>query len=415
MRAMKYENLIGLRYTRARRTSQFVVFLSIVSMAGVALAVAALIVVLSVVNGFEHEFRRGILGATPHVQATGYDGTIPDWKAVAAHANLLTGVKAVAPYVSGQGLISMGTKVQGAVLRGIDPALESRASDLARQIKDGKLEDLKPGSMGLVLGSELARNLGVKVGDRVALVIPDANSTSEQAMPRMKPARVVATFSVGMYDFDNGLALVHIDDMRSIFRLGDRVSGVRIQLEDPMLAPLVAEELAQRQLDLFITDWTRGNANLFHAVRTSKRMVVLVVSLLIVVAAFNIVTSLVMAVTDKRSDIAILRTLGATPGAIMRIFAVQGVTIGVVGTVIGTVLGILIALQVPTIVQWAERTFGFKAIDAEIYRIAELPSQLQWGDVLVTAGVALVVSALATLYPSLRAARVKPAAALRHD
>ncbi len=412
---MKYENLIGLRYTRARRTSQFVVFLSIVSMAGVALAVAALIVVLSVVNGFEHEFRRGILGATPHVQATGYDGTIPDWKAVAAHANLLTGVKAVAPYVSGQGLISMGTKVQGAVLRGIDPALESRASDLARQIKDGKLEDLKPGSMGLVLGSELARNLGVKVGDRVALVIPDANSTSEQAMPRMKPARVVATFSVGMYDFDNGLALVHIDDMRSIFRLGDRVSGVRIQLEDPMLAPLVAEELAQRQLDLFITDWTRGNANLFHAVRTSKRMVVLVVSLLIVVAAFNIVTSLVMAVTDKRSDIAILRTLGATPGAIMRIFAVQGVTIGVVGTVIGTVLGILIALQVPTIVQWAERTFGFKAIDAEIYRIAELPSQLQWGDVLVTAGVALVVSALATLYPSLRAARVKPAAALRHD
>jgi lipoprotein-releasing system permease protein len=231
----------------------------------------------------------------------------------------------------------------------------------------------------------------------------------------MKPARVVATFSVGMYDFDNGLALVHIDDMRSIFRLGDRVSGVRIQLEDPMLAPLVAEELAQRQLDLFITDWTRGNANLFHAVRTSKRMVVLVVSLLIVVAAFNIVTSLVMAVTDKRSDIAILRTLGATPGAIMRIFAVQGVTIGVVGTVIGTVLGVLIALQVPTLVQWAERTFGFKAIDAEIYRIAELPSQLQWGDVLVTAGVALVLSALATLYPSLRAARVKPAAALRHD
>jgi lipoprotein-releasing system permease protein len=412
---MKYENLIGLRYTRARRTSQFVVFLSIVSMAGVALAVAALIVVLSVVNGFEHEFRRGILGATPHVQATGYDGTITDWKAIAAHANLLTGVKAVAPYVSGQGLISMGAKVQGAVLRGIDPALESRASDLARQIQDGKLEDLKPGSMGLVLGSELARNLGVKVGDRVALVIPDANSTSEQAMPRMKPARVVATFSVGMYDFDNGLALVHIDDMRSIFRLGDRVSGVRIQLEDPMLAPLVAEELAQRQLDLFITDWTRGNANLFHAVRTSKRMVVLVVSLLIVVAAFNIVTSLVMAVTDKRSDIAILRTLGATPGAIMRIFAVQGVTIGVVGTVIGTVLGVLIALQVPTLVQWAERTFGFKAIDAEIYRIAELPSQLQWGDVLVTAGVALVLSALATLYPSLRAARVKPAAALRHD
>jgi lipoprotein-releasing system permease protein len=411
---MKYESRIGLRYTRAKRASQFVVFLSVVSMAGVALAVAALIVVLSVVNGFEHEFRRGILGATPHVQATGFDGTLHDWKAVAAGAKLLPEVVAAAPYVSGQGLLSRGTQVQGAVLRGVDPALESRASDLVRQLRTGRIEDLQAGAMRLILGSELAKGLGVSIGDRVALVLPDPNA-ADGTMPRMKPAVVAGTFSVGMYDFDNALALAHIDDMRALFGLEDRVSGLRLQLANPMQAPAVAEALSEQQRDLFVTDWTRGNANLFHAVQTSKRMVVLVVSLLIVVAAFNIVTSLVMAVADKRSDIAILRTLGATPASILRIFATQGVTIGVVGTAIGTSLGVVIALQVPALARWVERTFGFKAIDAEIYRIAELPSRLQWGDVLITAGVALAVSALATIYPSLRAARIKPATALRHD
>lgn len=412
---MKYEFLIGLRYTRAKRSNQFVSFLSVVSMAGVTLGVAALIVVLSVVNGFEHEFRKGVLGATPHVQATGYDGTLTDWPRVAAAAKDVPGVVATAPYVHAQALISIGASVRGALLRGIDPALERRAVDLDHQMKAGRLDDLVPGSVGIILGTELAKGLGAKVGDRVMLIAPRSGAGGDGTLPRMKPARVVGIFGVGMYDYDNMLALMHIDDLRALYNFGSRVSGIRVQLADPMQADRVASELFRRQPDLLVTDWARGNANLFYAVQTSKRMVVLVVSLLIAIATFNIVASLVMAVTDKAAAIAILRTLGASPGGVMRIFMVQGALIGAVGTALGVLIGVVIALNVPALALWVEHTFGFKAISAEIYRIDQLPSRLEWTDVVLTATVALAMSLAATLYPSWRAARMKPAAALRYE
>lgn len=411
---MKYEFLVGLRYTRAKRASQFVSFLSVVSMAGVALGVAALIVVLSVVNGFEHEFRKGVLGATPHVQATGYDGTLEDWPRAAELARAIPGVSAVAPYIHAQAMLTIGASVRGALLRGIDPALERRAIDLDRQIKEGRLDDLAPGSLGIVLGAELAKGLGAKVGDRVMLIAPRSGS-GDGTLPRMKPARVVGLFAVGMYDYDNTLALMHIDDLRALYHFGERVSGIRVQLADPMQADRVGSELFRRHPDLLVTDWARGNANLFFAVQTSKRMVVLVVSLLIAIATFNIVASLVMAVTDKAPAIAILRTLGASPGGIMRIFMVQGALIGAVGTALGVVIGVVIALNVPAAALWVEHTFGFKAISAEIYRIDQLPSRLQWADVVLTSAVALAMSLAATIYPSWRAARLKPAEALRYE
>jgi lipoprotein-releasing system permease protein len=413
---MNVEWRLGLRYTRPRRSSRFVAFLSVISMAGVALGVAALVVVLSVVNGFEHEFRKGVLGATPHVQITGFGGALGGWREAAEAARAVPGVRSVTPFVQAQVLLSVGGKVKGAIIRGIDPALERAASDLDRQMQSGRLDDLRAGSMGILLGAELARGLDVRPGARLALIAPRGDGGSADGrLPLMRPAQLAGTFSVGMYDYDNMLALMHIDDLRALYRLGDRISGLRVQLDDPLRSVEVAGQLAERLPDQFVTEWTRSNANLFYAVHTSKRMVVLVVSLLIAIATFNIVASLVMAVTEKAAAIAILRTLGATPGAIMRVFMIQGALIGVIGTAIGVVVGVLIAWNVPALALWVEHTFGFKAISAEVYRIDNLPSRLQWDDVLLTAAVALSLSLLATLYPSWRAARTRPADALRYE
>ena len=413
---MNVEWRLGLRYTRPRRASRFVAFLSVISMAGVALGVAALVVVLSVVNGFEHEFRKGVLGATPHVQITGFGGALGGWREAAEAARAVPGVRSVTPFVQAQVLLSVGGKVKGAIIRGIDPALERAASDLDRQMQSGRLDDLRAGSMAILLGAELARGLDVRPGARLALIAPRGDGGSADGrLPLMRPAQLAGTFSVGMYDYDNMLALMHIDDLRALYRLGDRISGLRVQLDDPLRSVEVAGQLADRLPDLFVTEWTRSNANLFHAVHTSKRMVVLVVSLLIAIATFNIVASLVMAVTEKAAAIAILRTLGATPGTIMRVFMIQGALIGVIGTAIGVVVGVLIAWNVPALALWVEHTFGFKAISAEVYRIDNLPSRLQWDDVLLTAAVALSLSLLATLYPSWRAARTRPADALRYE
>ncbi|MBL8534936.1 MAG: lipoprotein-releasing ABC transporter permease subunit [Betaproteobacteria bacterium] len=412
---MRYEWLVGRRYTRPKRSSQFVAFLSVISMAGVALGVAALIVVLSVVNGFEHEFRKGVLGATPHVQVVGFGGALRNWESAAATAEAVPGVRATAPFVQAQVLLSAGGNVRGSIIRGIDPARERRAVDLDRQMKSGRLDDLASGSLRIILGSELAKGLGVKVGERVVLIAPRGDGGSDARLPLMKPAVVAGTFGVGMYDFDNMLALMHIDDLRTLYAMGQRVSGLRVQLDDPMQSTRVAAELGQRLPDYFVSEWTRGNANLFFAVQTSKRMVVLVVSLLIAIATFNIVASLVMAVTEKAPAIAILRTLGASPGGIMRIFMVQGAMIGLIGTAIGVLAGVAIAWNVPSLALWVEHAFGFKAISAEVYRIDQLPSRLQWGDVVYTAAVALLLSLAATVYPSWRAARLDPAAALRYE
>lgn len=412
---MKYELLVGLRYTRAERTNHFVSFLSLVSILGVALGVAALIVVLAVVNGFEHEFRKGVLGATPHVQVQSFDGPLEDWQQVAAVAERFPEVVASAPFINLQALLSNESNLRGVLLRGIDPQREDRAADLVRQIKAGKLDDLVPGERRIILGAELAKMLELSVGDRVMLVAPREAGEGAGALPRVTPLHVVGLFAVGLYDYDSALGIMHLDDLRELFGFGDRVSGVRLRLREPLDAPAVAAQLGGQLRQLAVTDWTRGNANLFHAVKTSKLMVVMVVSLLIAIATFNIVASLVMAVADKEADIAILRTLGASPGGIMRLFVVQGTTIGVIGTVAGVLVGVLLAWNVPRIAKGVEDLFGFKPISPEIYHISELPSRLLWGDVMLTACVALALSLLATLYPSWRAARLRPAEALRFE
>jgi lipoprotein-releasing system permease protein len=420
---MLYELLVGWRYTRATRRSHFVSFIALVSIAGVALGVAALVVVLSVVNGFEREFRKGILGAASHVQVSGPDGTLADWPAVARAAQAVPGVLAAAPFLNAQGLLSNDAEVQGVLLRGIDPVLEEKAAEIGQYLKgDARLGVLAAGQNGVILGVTLAEKLGVKVGDKVTLIAPrmgsNGGASAAQPLPRLAQLPVVALFGIGMHDFDSTLALMHLEDLRALFDAGDgleRVSGLRLRVEDPLNARIVAAQVGARLPQLAVTDWTRLNANLFHAVQTSKTMVVMVVSLLIAIAAFNIVASQVMAVTDKAGDIAILRTLGASPGGVQRIFMVQGALIGVVGTLIGLIVGVVIAQSVPAIARWVEKWLGFKPIAPEIYHIGELPSQLQWGDVMLTALVALVLCLLATIYPSRRAARLAPADALRYE
>jgi len=412
---MRYEFLVGLRYARAERTNHFVSFLSLVSMAGIALGVAALIVVLAVVNGFEREFRRGVLAGTPHVELTGSGGRLADWPAVATIAAATPGVRAVAPFAMAQGLLALDDKVRGVVLRGILPDAEDRAAGLGAQLRDGRLDGLVPGENAVILGTELARALGVKVGERVALLSPEGLAAANTPTPQMIPLRVAGLFSVGFYDFDISLAIMHLADVQALQRLGDDVSGLRVQLHEPLDARRIAFDLSRAMRDLSATDWTRGNQHLFHAVHTSRLMVVLVVSLLIAIATFNIVASLVMAVVDKQADIAVLRTLGASPGGVMRVFMVQGTVVGVMGTAIGVAIGVVLALNVPRLAGWVEAITGFQPINAEIYHISQLPSDLHAIDVVFTAVVALVLALLATLYPSWRAARSRPAEALRYE
>ncbi len=412
---MQYELLVGLRYARAERTNHFVSFLSLVSMAGIALGVAALIVVLSVVNGFEEEFRKGVLGATPHIQLSGYDGRLDRWEEVATAAAAIPGVIATAPFANAQALLAHDGKVRGVFLRGVVPVLEDRAANLAQQMRTGKIDALIPGEQRVILGTELAKALGVTIGDRVALVSPQDASPGGGSGPRLRAIEVAGTFSVGFYDYDTTLAVMHMADVQSLFNMGEAISGVRLKLVDPLQARAVGLEASQRLRNIAVTDWTRGNGHLFHAVKTSKLMVVLVVSLLIAIATFNIVASLVMLVTDKEADIAILRTLGASPGGIMRIFIIQGALIGVMGTAIGVMVGVVLSLNVAALALWIEEITGFKPIAAEIYHISQLPADLRLPDVFLTAAVALVLALLATLYPSYRASRSRPADALRYE
>lgn len=428
---MKFELLVGLRYVRAKRRNVsgggFVSFISFVSMAGIALGVAALIVVLSVMNGFQQELRSRILGVASHAQIGAFNGDLQNWQQYADVAKKLPEVLAAAPFVQQQAMLTMDQSVRGSVVRGIDPALEDKVADFAKYLcpkKDnasadmctGKLSDLKPGQFNVILGIELARALGVHVGDKVTLIAPSGLVTPAAVLPRLKQFTVVGVFEAGMFEFDSGLALVHMKDAQTLYQMGDGVTGVRLRLKDIFQAREVVDELS-RQLpsDTWVTDWTQSHANFFRAVAMEKTVMFIILSLIVAVAAFNIISALVMAVQDKRADIAILRTLGASPASIMKIFIIQGGLMGFIGLGLGVLGGVTLALNVTDIVPWIERTFGVHFLAKDVYYISDLPSQLMWGDVIGVVLVAFVLTLLATIYPSWRASRTNPAEALRYE
>ena len=413
---MRYELLVGLRYTRAKRRNRFIGINSLVSMIGIFVGVWALIVVLSVMNGFQKEVRTRILGVASHVEISSIDNRLPDWRSIAALAAQHPRVLAAAPFVQAQAMLSAGQAVRGALVRGILPEEEEKVADIGRHMRSGSLSDLRAGGFGIILGADLARGLGVLPGDKVALIAPQGLVTPAGVIPRLKQFTVVGSFEVGIVDADAGLALVHLRDAQTLYQLGEAVSGVRLRLDDLFAARSVARELMARlPQNVFASDWTRSHANFFRAVEIEKRVMFIILTLIILVAAINIISTLVVAVTDKQADIAILRTLGAAPGSVMQIFIVQGMVIGIVGTLIGAGLGIVTALNIDVIVPAIESAFNIKFLSKDVYLIPELPSDLQAGDVGSIVLMALGLSFFATLYPSWRAARVNPAEALRYE
>ena len=410
-----YELFIGLRYTRAKRRNNFISLISFIAIVGTALGVMTLIVVLSVMNGFQKEIRARMLGVTPHLQVIG-DGQLDDWKTVLKTVESHPEVRAATPYVNGQGMVSLGENVEGVMVRGILPDAEQKLTAIGDKMKKGALGDLRAGEFGIVLGVDLARSMGARVGDSVLLITPQGQFTPAGMLPRLKQFHVVGIFEIGMLPYDNALALIHLNDAQRLYRLGNAVSGISGSLHNLDLAPQVSFELSQSvPQDTFITDWTRQNASYFAVVAMEKKMMFIILSLIVLVAAINIVSTLVMAVTDKQADIAILRTLGASPKSIMQIFMVQGMLIGLVGVALGMFSGVLLALNISTIVPFIENLFGVHFLAKEFYYISELPSDLQKGDVLVVAGMSFLISLFATLYPSWRASKVQPAEALRYE
>jgi lipoprotein-releasing system permease protein len=383
---------------------------------GIALGIWALITVMSVMNGFEKEIRARILGAAAHIQVVSGGTPIDDWEALAAELKRHREVVAAAPFVNAQGLLSTGTAVRGVFVRGIVPEREDEVADFSQHMRSGRMADLRPGEFGIVLGIGIARALQLQVGDRVTLISPQGQVTPAGLLPRLKQFTVVGIFALDHNEFDSALALVNMQDAQVLYRMGESVSGVRLKIRDLDRAPQVARELAPLvPRGIYLQDWTQLNANYFRAVQIEKRMIFLILTLIIAVAAFNLVAMLVMVVTDKHPDIAILRTLGASPAAIMKVFIVQGVVIGLFGTVLGVVTGIATALNIDIVVPAIEHAFNFQILSREVYYISELPSDLHWLEVAWVAVMSFVLSLAATIYPSWRAARVNPAEALRYE
>ena len=415
---LPYELFIGLRYTRAKRKNHFISFISLTSMIGIALGVAALIVVLSVMNGFQSELRTRILGVASHIEITGANNQLGEWQALEKQVKADPQVIASAPYVMAQGMLSYGQAVQGALVRGVLPGYEDKVADLGKNMKAGKLSDLRAGEFGVVLGTDLAQLLGVSVGEKVVLMAPQGQFTPTGVVPRIKQFKVVGLFQIGMYEYDAGLALIHMDDAAKLYRMGDNVSGLRLKLNDLFDAPAEANKLSQNLNPsgaYYVTDWTQQHANFFKAVQLEKKVMFIILTLIVAVAAFNIVSTLVMAVTDKRADIAIMRTFGASPRSIMAIFMVQGALIGIIGTLIGAVVGVIIALNIDTIIPFIEHLFHVQFLAKDVYYISDLPSKLEWNDVITIIVMSFVLSLLATLYPSYKASTINPAEALRYE
>ena len=416
---LPYELLIGWRYTRSGRSGRrngFISFISGVSMLGIALGVAALIIVLSVMNGFQKEVRDRMLSVVPHVEIYAAGGAaLPDWRATAAQARHNPQVVGASPFVAAQALIARGDEMRGTIVRGISPADEATVTELGARLKDTVFAQLTPGSWGIALGAELARALGVKTGDKVTLVAPGGQLTPAGVVPRLKQFTLVGTFDTGHYEYDSGLALLHVEDAARLFRV-EGPTGVQLRLKDLHQAREVAQQLA-RELgpQVVVSDWTRTNRNWFAAVQLEKRLMFIILTLIVAVAAFNLVSTLVMTVTDKRADIAILRTLGASPRSVMGIFMVQGALSGVIGTFGGVALGLLIAFNVDVIVPAIERLLHVSFLPGSVYLISRMPSEPQSADIVPIVAISLLLAFVATLYPSWRASRVQPADALRYE
>ncbi|MGD2082685.1 MAG: lipoprotein-releasing ABC transporter permease subunit [Chromatiales bacterium] len=410
------ELFIGLRYTRAKRRNHFISFISLTSMLGIMLGITALITVLSVMNGFHKEVRERILGMASHATVFTWKDGIPDWREVMERVGEHPRVIGMAPFVEVQGMLVNGNDVSGALIRGILPEEEPAVSDVLDHLVYGQGVPLEAGRFRIILGKELAYALGAGPGDKVTLVTPQTTVTPAGTLPRLKRFTVTGVFEVGMGEYDRSVALIHMDDAARLLRMGDSVSGIRLRLDDLYEAPRVVGEIADWLPGRFrLSDWTMEHRNFFSALRIEKRMMGIILFLIVAVAAFNIVSTLVMVVTDKRSDIATLRTFGATSATIMGIFIVQGATIGVIGTLLGVAGGILLAVNVEPIVRVIEQLFGVHFLDPSIYYISELPSEVHWNDVWLIGASALVISLLATLYPARRAAATDPAEALRYE
>jgi lipoprotein-releasing system permease protein len=407
---------IGLRYTRAKRRTRFISFITLTSLLGVALGVTVLITVMSVMNGFETELHDRILGMTAHSTITGGNGELHDWQALEPSLGKDKRIVGWAPYVEGQAMVSSDRKASGVLLRGIDPELESRVSEVTSRIVSGHIQDLKAGEFGIVLGEELANYLGVFIGDKVTVITPQLTATPAGILPRLKRFTVIGTFSVGMFEYDRNLALLQLDDAAKLFRLEDAVSGLRLKLQDMFQARTVLRELGPNLPGRYqVADWTQAHGNFFKAVQTEKRVMFIILLMIVAVAAFNIVSTLVMVVNDKRADIAILRTQGMTPASVMGIFMVLGTVIGFCGTLLGGAGGVALALNLEAIVHRIEQTFGVRFMPGDVYYINELPSRLLWSDVWAVTSMAFVLSLLATIYPAWQASRIRPAEELRYE
>ncbi len=410
------EVYVGLRYTRAKRRNHFISFISLSSMLGIALGVTALITVLSVMNGFEKELRERILGMASHATISRFRGALDDWPAVAERARQHPRVVGVAPYVQGEAMLTRGRYVRGAQVRGVLPEREPQVSDIGTYMIAGTLDSLRSGEYNVLLGNGLAGALGVRVGDKVTLVAPKATPTPAGILPRLRRFTVTGIFEVKHGQYDTQLAVVHVDDASRLFQLNDGVTGLRVKLDDMFLAPAVGRELAADLPGTFwVRDWTHYHANFFRALKTEKTVMFVILTLIVAVAAFNIVSALIMVVTDKESDIAVLRTLGVTPGSVMLIFIVQGTLIGLIGTLLGMVGGIALANNVETLVPAIEQLFDTKFLSPDVYYISDVPSDMRWSDVSLITSVAFLMSIVATIYPAWRASRTQPAEALRYE
>ncbi len=407
---------IGLRYTRAKRRTQFISFITLTSVMGIALGVTALIAVLSVMNGFEAELRQRILGMTSHATLTGKYGALKNWLEAENRIKNYPHIEGSAPFISGQVMINADRRVSGTMLNGVMPTIEPRVSEVGKHMEEGSLTNLIPGEYGIILGAELAKYLGTMMGDKITIISPQVNSTPAGIVPRMRRFTVVGVFKVGMYEYDRNMALIHIDDAAKLFRLDSAVSGLRIKLDDVFNAPKITQTLGSELSDDYIvSDWTMAHENFFKAVQTEKKVMFIILLLIVTVAAFNIVSTLVMVVTDKRGDIAILKTQGLTSRSVMGIFMVLGTVIGSIGTILGTIGGILLALNASAIVNSLERFFHVNFMPEDVYQISGLPSKLMWSDVYMIAAMAFVLSLLATIYPAWQASKINPAEVLRYE